>query len=322
MTDKANFPCEMHAHTNYSDGNDTPYEFVENAAKRGLKVVVICDHDVIPPAEVVKPDGTKEEICHYAASKGITLFRGIEWSCETYVDDVHIVGLGCDWNNEAMIQEVANVSVSKGEAYAETIRRLDERGYHLTLEEVLDAGDHMIPLAELQKKRIFDKLAQKGYFKDWSEAKLFVRDDPYFSVKRKKPDALKAIKLIHDAGGFAIMAHPVLVDEEVPFEGKTISRWEFIDKLIEAGLDGIEIRYTYDKTTCKDKRPKEEIWKDVDEHIRHRIFYSGGSDYHGDYKKGIKNPRELGECGLTWEEFEAVPQFRELYKEVNESVKD
>ena len=70
MSDKANFPCEMHAHTNYSDGNDTPYEFVENAARRGLKVVVICDHDVIPPAEVVKPDGPKEEICHYAAARG------------------------------------------------------------------------------------------------------------------------------------------------------------------------------------------------------------------------------------------------------------
>ncbi len=43
-----------------------------------------------------------------------------------------------------------------------------------------DRRNTKIPLAELQRKRIFDVLAQKGYAKDWSQAKLLVRDDPYF----------------------------------------------------------------------------------------------------------------------------------------------
>ncbi len=311
---KATYPCEMHAHTNHSDGNDTPYEFVRNAVRRDLKVVVISDHDVIAPSEVLKPDGTTEEICACAAARGLCLLRGIEFSCETQVEDVHIVGLGCDWNNAAILAEVAAVSGSKAESYAETIRRLDERGYRITLDEVLSSGPERIELRDLQKKRIFDLLAKKGYFPDWSAAKLFVREDPYFGVKRKKPDALKVIRLLHDAGGIAILAHPYLIDEQVESGGETMPRWTFIDRLIAGGLDGIEIRYTYDKTTCRDKRPREEIWADVERHVHGRIFYSGGSDYHGDYKKGIQNPRELGECGLTWEEFCSVPAFVELYR--------
>jgi hypothetical protein len=40
------------------------------------------------------------------------------------------------------------------------------------------------------------------------------------------------------------------------------------------------------------------------------VFASAGSDYHNDAKKGVKNPRELGECGLTMEEFLAIPNWR------------
>jgi len=310
----ARYACDMHAHTNHSDGNDSPYEFVESAVRRGLKVSVICDHDVIAPAEAVKPDGSREEICAFAASRGLCLLRGIEFSCETQVEDVHIVGLGCDWSNPGILAEVEAVSDSKAESYAETIRRLDARGYPLTLDEVLTLGDAKIELRDLQKKRIFDVLARKGYFPDWSAAKIFVRDDPYFNVKRRKPDARSVIRLLHDAGGVAILAHPYLIDEMVESGGETMPRRTFIERLIAGGLDGVEIRYTYDKTTCKDKRPREEIWAEIERHIGGRLFYSGGSDYHADYKKGIANPRELGECGLTWEEFLSVPAFAALYR--------
>ena len=33
------------------------------------------------------------------------------------------------------------------------------------------------------------------------------------------------------------------------------------------------------------------------------LIISGGSDYHADGKKGVKNPREIGECGITREDF-------------------
>jgi hypothetical protein len=71
------------------------------------------------------------------------------------------------------------IVASKEEAYSETIRRLDG-GVIGCRWMRFDRRNTKIPLAELQRKRIFDVLAQKGYAKDWSQAKLLVRDDPYF----------------------------------------------------------------------------------------------------------------------------------------------
>lgn len=310
---KATFECELHSHTVCSDGNDTPYELIENASARGIRVLALTDHDVIPPEEITLPSGERTNFESYAAERGICLLRGIEISCETLIEDVHLIGLGCDWTQPNLLRMAEDVVRSKGEAYVETIRRLNERGYTMTLDEVLTVGDTKIPLSELQKKRIFDVMARKGYAKDWSEAKLLVRDDPYFSVKRTKPDVLDMISLVHSAGGIAILAHPYLIDETISWHGEQTDRWTLLNALIAAGLDGMEVRYTYDKTICKDKRPREEIWDEVRERIGGRVFVSGGSDYHNDAKKGAKNPRELGECGLTLEEFIGTPKLAALY---------
>ena len=77
----------------------------------------------------------------------------------------------------------------------------------------------------------------------------------------------------------------------------------YIEKLIEAGLDGIEASYTYYKTSYSGKLTKQEIYDDIREYYGDRLFISGGSDYHADGKKGVKNPREIGDCGITLEEF-------------------
>ncbi len=309
---KAPYECELHSHTVCSDGNDTPFELIENAAARGIRVLALTDHDVIPPREIELPSGEMRNFVEYAAERGICLIPGVEFSCETQIEDVHLIGLGCDWNAPELAEQAGQIVASKEEAYSETIRRLDERGYRMSLDEVLTVGNTKIPLAELQKKRIFDVLAQKGYAKDWSQAKLLVRDDPYFSVKRKKPPVLGIIDLVHRLGGIAILAHPYLIDETIEWQGETVDRWALLDAMIARGLDGMEVRYTYDKTICKDTRPREQIWDEVRERIAGRVFASAGSDYHNDAKKGVKNPRELGECGLTMEEFLAIPKLAAL----------
>ena len=85
------------------------------------------------------------------------------------------------------------------------------------------------------------------------------------------------------------------------------SRAEYIETLLAAGLDGIEVRYSYDKTTYKGSLTPEEIEAEVRRDYTHRVrFLSGGSDYHADHKKGAKKVRQLGERGLSVPEFEAV----------------
>lgn len=80
-------------------------------------------------------------------------------------------------------------------------------------------------------------------------------------MKREKPDAVSVIKEIHKLGGIIILAHPYLISESVSYKGKEMSRQEFIEVLIEAGLDGIEASYTYDKTSYGGTMTKDEIKK-------------------------------------------------------------
>ena len=108
--------------------------------------------------------------------------------------------------------------------------------------------------------------------------------------------------MLHKTGGIVIQAHPFLVKEEPYYRGKSISRYAYMDMLVEAGLDGIEACYTYDKTSYTGTLSKEEIENLVKKRYANAgVFFSGGSDFHGDFKKGLPNPRELGECGVSYE---------------------
>jgi predicted metal-dependent phosphoesterase TrpH len=161
---------------------------------------------------------------------------------------------------------------------------------------------------EVQRKHIFEAMAAKGYTESWTAAKLLVRDNPDLNIPRRKIDSIDAIQLIHRCGGIAILAHPHLIDETVHMPGRNpYPRAEFIDQLIDSGLDGIETRYTYDKTTYKGTLTPEQIESEVLAYYRGRVkCFSGGSDYHAGHKKGEKKIRYPGERGITLDEYSVI----------------
>ena len=92
-----------------------------------------------------------------------------------------------------------------------------------------------------------------------------------------------------------ILAHPYLIAEPVNWQGKPITRKAYIDELIDAGLDGIEVRYTYDKTSYRGCQSKDEIAEEVRLLYGDRVaILSGGSDrwlIHGHWgKRGLHFP--------------------------------
>jgi len=307
--DKAVYACDLHCHTTCSDGADTPQELILHAAKRGIKVLAITDHDVIPPSDILpRENGARVDICEYAASKGIRLLRGIEISCETEVEDVHIVCFGCDWGAPFFEKLRAETVQSKINGYKLLIERLREDGMLVTWEEVLQNGGNQVKEENVQKKMIFELLARKGYAKDWSEAKLLIKSTEKYQIKRKKPDPTEVIREIHCCGGYTIMAHPFLIDEPIVIDQQKLSRADYFERLIEAGLDGIEACYTYGKTSYSGELDSREIENYIREKYEGRLLIiSGGSDYHADQKKGVKNPRQLGEAGVTEEYFMSNP---------------
>ena len=310
LPETPNYRVDLHCHTTRSDGNDTPLELIQNAAALGMKVIAITDHDVLPP-ETIEKDGSVFPLSEIATDYGITVVPGIEISCDTLVDDVHIVGFLCDWKSPAMTQIVEFAEESKVNSYRELVEKLGSQGFNLTWNELLLDGKRQ-PEA-VQKKHIFELLAAKKYAPTWSDAKIMVRDNPNYDIKREKPDPIEAIRTIHGAGGIAILAHPYLIDETVAVSNRMLSRDEYIRRLIDAGIDGIESRYTYDKTSYKGSQSKEEIRREVEERYASSVdFLSGGSDYHADHKKGTKNARQIGEAGVPEEYFYSHPTLRRL----------
>lgn len=308
------YECDLHCHTTRSDGNDTPRELLKIAASIGMRAIAIVDHDIDPPLHIEDRDGKRWNIKEYAKDLGLDLILGYEFSCDTYVDDVHIIGYELDWENPLVEEEVKRAEKSKMDAYRKLCEVLTEHDMPINYEkEILVYIDENGSVKtrtpeEVERKHIFELMAKKGYAKSWSQAKLLVRDNPELNVKREKISPIKAIELIKKCRGLAVLAHPYLIDEEVNSkELGDVSRDEYIEKLIEAGLDGMESCYTYSKTTYKGDKSNDEIKKEVEEKFRGKVkFFTGGSDYHNDVKKGVKNPRYIGEAGISYVEFRKI----------------
>jgi 3',5'-nucleoside bisphosphate phosphatase len=306
------YPCDLHCHTTRSDGNDTPRELIDNAAARGLRVLAITDHDV-PPPETIEVDDTEVAALEYARGRGIRLLLGCEYSCDTWVDDVHICGYQLDWRRPEVLAEVAAAERSKSRAYEELCEKLTARGMPIDWEKDIlcyrkpDGSLAQRNPEDVQRKHVFETMAAKGFTRSWNEAKILVQGDPDLNVKRRKIDPVAAIEMIHACGGVAILAHPYLIGETVtPGGGPPLDRAAYLDRLIGAGLDGIEASYTYDKTSYTGALTPEAVEREIRERYRNRVrFFSGGSDYHADHKKGAKAVRSLGERGISLEEFEA-----------------
>lgn len=301
--EKPNFDCDLHCHTNRSDGLDSPKELIDLASENKMKVVAISDHDILP-VDFIEIDNEKIDVLDYAAALGIKLLKAVEFSCDTFVDDVHLVAYGCNWENEKIKRIMEEISVSKVDSYKALVNKLNEKGYELSWEEILNYDNIKRSEKEVQKKLIFNLMADKKYVPSWKDAKLLVKKDKELSIKREKPLPKDVIEATHEAGGIIVLAHPYLIEEEVEYNNEKISRQEYINKLISFGLDGIEGCYTYDKTSYSGKLTKDEANKEVTNKYKDKLaIISGGSDYHGEWRKGLKNSRYIGECGITYEYF-------------------
>jgi len=308
---RARYPCDLHTHTRRSDGNDTCKELIDYAAEAGVEILALTDHDITAP-ESIEVDGREVRLIDYACSKGVSLLPGVEFSCDTDVDDAHIIALGCDFEHPFFEHEHQNSIKSKIDGYRELCERLTRNGIAIDWHrDILLDGERSENT--VQRKLIFDAIAQKGYVAEWSEAKIMINNSKEYSVKRKKPDPLWIIKCIRETGGISILAHPYLIRGEALWDGKPISRALYIEHLIEAGLDGIEASYPYDKASYDGTQTADEIEDAVRRAYSDRVsFLSGGSDYHNEGRKGSKNPRLLGERGVEKEYFMNNPLLRRL----------
>ncbi len=75
--------CDLHTHTQASDGMQPPAENVRIAYAKGLSAVAITDHDTVSGVTEAIEAGLKH---------GITVVPGVEISTRTEGKEIHILG--------------------------------------------------------------------------------------------------------------------------------------------------------------------------------------------------------------------------------------
>lgn len=254
---------DLHLHSSFSDGVLTPTELVAEAALIGLRAIALADHDNV--------DGIPEALV--AGRKfGVEIVSAVELSVLWQdLSDLHLLGYAFDHENDVLqkaLGEFRDFRAGRSERILANINlRLAAEGRQPL--GFADVRQHAG--GTLGRPHIGQALVAANYVRDMEEAfsRYLV---PCNEPKRFFP-LQEAIKLIHDAGGCTVLAHPVFVgvsDERLS---------ELLDEFIACGLDGLEAH-------CSG------VGNDgIDRYItlarRKNLIVTGGSDFHQPIKGGV-----------------------------------
>lgn len=215
---------DLHAHSNRSDGTDSPRELIAHAVEANLDVVAITDHDV-----TAGWDEAQEAADEY----GIRLIKGIEISTEIDGRSFHLLAYEPDRGYAPLMDELDKVLSAREARIPETLARLAEHGIHLTIDDVRAQSTSA---ASLGRPHVADAMVATGQARDRDEAfAMWLAQGKPAYVHKYSIDLPTAIRLIREAGGKPVLAH------SMARESADYVTPEFFAKMAEAGLAGIEI---------------------------------------------------------------------------------
>lgn len=252
---------DLHVHSNFSDGSDSPSEIVKKALSKNLSAIALTDHDTIEGIE---------EITKCAAGTGLEIIPGIELSTEYNGKDVHILGLYINIYNSEFLKSLVSFRDSREARNEKMCANLREMGIDITMDELRKAN----PDCVITRSHFGDYLLSKGFVSTKKEAfERYIGDHCKAFVPREKITPEMGVSLIKKAGGIAVLAHPILYKLSKP------NLEILISTLKDAGLDGIEA--VYSEYTPADERLIKQFAN------KYNLLLTGGSDYHGTAKKDI-----------------------------------
>jgi hypothetical protein len=261
---------DLHTHSSVSDGTDGPAELVANAARAGLPVIGLCDHDTTAGWDAAIRAG---------ADHGVWVLRGIEISCELAGVSIHVLGYGCHADDAALGAELARNRAGRTERVPIMLARLAENGLPVPTEVLYR---HVGDSPSVGRPHFADAMVELGYVADRRQAFVeWLGDDQPIYVPRYSTELVTALELVRAAGGVSVIAHPW---------GRSSRDWlppAYLASLVTSGrLDGIEVDHQdHDPATRAELRALAESIG---------ALVTGSSDYHGSGKAD----HGLG-CNLT-----------------------
>lgn len=248
------FYANLHLHSTHSDGPYTPRELVQIAKEEGYSAIAITDHDTATAYPELK------EAC---AEYGMECIFGAEFTSPAPVC-CHITAFNFDPEYPPMKKYLADMAFRQTDNTKKCFDEAVENGSitGITWDEVLEFNKG---IAWLCNNHVFNLLTAKGIEKTENYMNWFNKN--FREQRGKYPPVLnflptdKLIGLIKDAGGIAILAHPVA------------DGLDYLDELIGYGLDGVEVWHA--------DMSEEERTRAYELAIEKGLFISGGSDHSG-----------------------------------------
>jgi len=263
---RTSWDIDFHIHTNCSDGQMPPEEIVRQASTLGYRAIAITDHD--------GTDGLQDAL-EAGKKQGIQVIPGIEFATETEEHiGLHILGYGMNWKAPAFQDAVRELAHRRRDRNERLLAVLADLGYELSLEDL----QKQQPNGYVGRPIIARALVAKGYLekpKDAFREGRFLGSPQAKAVKRVKIQAVRAIDLIREAGGIAVLAHPIQTRGigETGSEAFYQRMGQILGDLKEAGLSGLEC-YHPDQS-------REQSARFLQLAEQFGFCISRGSDFHG-----------------------------------------
>lgn len=270
------YEADLHCHTTASDGLLSPTELVQLAAKLGLKAIGITDHDTI--------QGWKEAV-EAGELYQIKILKGLELNTEWKGKEVHILGYEVDSSSRVLTEQLIILRNAREKRMLEILNRFKELGINISVAEVQQFAQG----ESIGRPHIAQVLIERGYVKNIREGfdRYIGKGAPAY-VQRAKLTPEEGIRLIREAHGVAVLAHPGVhrLEDGIP-------AW------VNAGLQGIEVLHS--QHNPDDEKRYLEIAEE------YQLLTTGGSDFHGEARKPGVN---LGGWGVSLDVIQQILQVK------------
>jgi predicted metal-dependent phosphoesterase TrpH len=260
---------DLQSHSTHSDGVLEPAEVVERAARAGVELLALSDHDTV--------SGVAEAV-RAGERHGVRVIPAVEISAvDTDAQtprELHILGYGIDYTGERLTARLSEFLADREQRTLRMAAALRELGWELDERELAERqaagrpiGRPHLAEAVLGSPANAARLKEEQIDDIGSLIKVYlIEGKPAFRL-RETPTVAQAVEAIHDAGGVAIWAHPFW---DIPEPDEVLAT---IDRFRALGIDGVEafyITHTREQTVLLAERCQEL-----------GLLSTGSADFHG-----------------------------------------
>ena len=212
---------DLHTHTNVSDGKLSPADLIDRANSRGVEILSITDHDTTLAYEQLDLSSTMPR-----------LIPGIELSTSWNKTGIHVVGLNINLNSNAMAEAGKFQQLARIARAEEIAEKLEKQG----IRDALEGASRIAGNNNIGRPHFAQHIVNTGAADSITEAfKKYLGSGKSGDIKKYWAPLTQIICWIRDAGGIAILAHPL------KYKLSRTRLVALVDDFIADGGEGIEV---------------------------------------------------------------------------------